>query len=127
MVCEVSLHSMCISDCYSATKCPTVPSLCFPVQSITVTKVRETFGFSFVHIHFMINELLVEVDSWVSHGLVLAWFETGVLYLVFLDSSLQPPGQEKHFGISFIPLRSFYSLILITWHFKTPFLLAQER
>ena len=38
-------------------------------------------------------------------GLVLAWFESYVLRLVFLDSSLQSPGQEKHFGILFIPLR----------------------
>ena len=36
------------------------------------------------------------------HVLVLAWFESCVLCLVFLDSSLQSPGQEKHFGI---PLR----------------------
>ena len=37
-------------------------------------------------------------------GLVLAWFESCVLCLVFLDSSLQSPEQEKHFGIVFIPL-----------------------
>ena len=30
---------------------------------------------------------------------------TYVLCLVILDSSLQLPGQEKHFGILFIPLR----------------------
>ena len=53
----------------------------------------------------MIGELLSEVDGRVGHGLVLAWFESYVLRLVFLDSSLQPPGQEKHFGILFIPLR----------------------
>ena len=35
----------------------------------------------------------------------MAWFESYVLRLVFLDSSLQSPGQEKHFGILFIPLR----------------------
>ena len=29
----------------------------------------------------------------------------GKLERVFLDSSLQSPGQEKHFGILFIPLR----------------------
>ena len=49
----------------------------------------------------MIGELS-EVSGRVSHGLVLAWFESCV---VFLDSSLQSPGQEKHFGILFIPLR----------------------
>ena len=52
----------------------------------------------------MIGELLSEVGSRVGHGLVLAWFEFYVLRLVFLDSSLQSPGQEKHFGILFIPL-----------------------
>ena len=52
----------------------------------------------------MIGELLSEVGSRVGHGLVLAWFDSYVLRLVFLDSSLQPPGQEKHFGILFIPL-----------------------
>ena len=35
----------------------------------------------------------------------MAWFESYVLRLVFLDSSLQTPGQEKHLGIIFIPLR----------------------
>ena len=35
----------------------------------------------------------------------MTWFELYVLRLVFLDSSLQSPGQEKHFGILFIPLR----------------------
>ena len=53
----------------------------------------------------MIGELLSEVDGRVGHGLVLAWFESYVLRLVFLDSSLQLPGQEKHFSILFIPLR----------------------
>ena len=38
----------------------------------------------------------------VGDGLVLAWFES---YVPRLDSSLQSPGQEKHFGILFIPLR----------------------
>ena len=50
----------------------------------------------------MIGELLSEVGSRV---VVLAWFELYILRLVFLDSSLQLPGQEKHFGILFIPLR----------------------
>ena len=53
----------------------------------------------------MIGEFLSEVGSWVGHGLVLAWFESYVLHLIFLDSSLQSPGQEKHFSILFIPLR----------------------
>ena len=35
----------------------------------------------------------------------MAWFESYVLRLVFLDSSLQSPGQEKDFGVLFIPLR----------------------
>ena len=52
----------------------------------------------------MIGELS-EVGGRVGHGMVLAWFESYVLRLVFLDSSLQSPGQEKHFGILFIPLR----------------------
>ena len=52
----------------------------------------------------MIGELS-EVGGQVGHGLVLAWFESYVLRLVFLDSSLQSPGQEKHFGTLFIPLR----------------------
>ena len=34
----------------------------------------------------------------------MAWFWLGLSRLVFLDSSLQSPGQEKHFGILFIPL-----------------------
>ena len=37
---------------------------------------------------------------WLGPGLV----ESHVLRLVFLYSSLQSPGQEKHFGILFIPL-----------------------
>ena len=53
----------------------------------------------------MIDELLLEVDGRVGHGLVLAWFKSCVLRLVFLDTSLQSPGQDKHFGILFIPLR----------------------
>ena len=52
----------------------------------------------------MIGKLLSEVGGRVGHGLVLAWFESYVLRLVFLDSSLQLPGQEKHFCILFIPL-----------------------
>ena len=52
----------------------------------------------------MIGELLSEVSSRVGHCLVLAWFESFLLCLVFLDRSLESPGQEKHFGILFIPL-----------------------
>ena len=37
-------------------------------------------------------------------GLAMAWFELCVLRLVFLDSSLQSPGQVEHFGMLFIPL-----------------------
>ena len=36
---------------------------------------------------------------------MLTWFESCVFHLVFLESSLQSPGQEKHFGILFIPLQ----------------------
>ena len=49
----------------------------------------------------MIGDLL----SVVGGRSAMAWFESYVLRLVFLDSSLQSPGQEKHFGILFIPLR----------------------
>ena len=84
---------------------PTVPSPCFLRQSSTVAKVRETFCVSFVLIRFVIGELLSEVGGRFGHGLSLAWFESYVLRLDFLDSSLQSPGQEKHFGILFIPLR----------------------
>ena len=43
-------------------------------------------------------------------GSAMAWSWLGssqsyVLRLVFLDSSLESQGQEKHFGILFIPLR----------------------
>ena len=83
----------------------TVPSPCFLRQSSTFAKVKETFCVSFVLIRFVIGELLSEVGGRVGHGLVLAWFESYVLRLVFLDSSLQSPGQERHFGILFVPLR----------------------
>ena len=85
---------------------------------------------------------LSEVCGRVGHGLVLAWFESYVLRLVFLDSSLQSPGQEKHFGILFIPLRVVvreyvcrddnggngnqacmvfdFFFLFIAWHFETP-------
>ena len=86
----------------TAALVPTVPSPCFLRQSSTVAKVRETCCVSFVLIRFVIGELLSEVGGRVGHGLVLAWFES---YVLRLDSSLQSPGQEKHFGILFIPLR----------------------
>ena len=79
---------------------PTVPSPCFLRQSSTVAKVRETFCVSFVLIRFVIGELLSEVGGRVGHSLVLAWFESYVLRLV---SSLQSPGQEKHF-VSYLSL-----------------------
>ena len=84
---------------------PTVPSPCFLRQSSTVAKVREIFCVSFVLIRFVIGELLLEVGSRVSHGLVLAWFESYMLRLVFLDRSFQSPGQEKHFAILFTSFR----------------------
>ena len=52
----------------------------------------------------MIGELLSEVGGRVGHGLVLAWFKSYVVRLVFLDNSLQSLGQEKHFGILYISL-----------------------
>ena len=45
-----------------------------------------------------------EVGGRVGLDLVLAWFESYVLHLVFLDTSLESPGQDKHFGILFMPL-----------------------
>ena len=65
-------------------------------QCVYVTRLEEYFGISFVLIR-----LIGEMPS---VGLVLAWIKSCVLRLVFLDSSLQSPGQEKHFGILFIPL-----------------------
>ena len=94
---------------------PTVPSPCFLRQSSTV---RETFCVSFVLIRFVIGELLSEVGGRVGHGLVLAWFESYVLRLVFLDSSLQSPGQEKHFAILFTSFRDVVreiQLSVYTW------------
>ena len=67
------------------------------------SSLEKQFGVSFVLIRFVIGELS-EVGGRVGHGLVLAWFELYVLRLVFLDSSLESPRQEKHFGILFIPL-----------------------
>ena len=122
----------------TTTLVPTVPSPCFLRQSSTVAKVRETFCVSFVLICFVIGELLSEVGGRIGHGLVLAWFESYVLRLVFLDSSLQSPGKEKHFGILFIPLHvvvreyvcrddnsgngqpSMHGFrLFIAWHFET--------
>ena len=50
---------------------------------------------------YLLRDRQVVVGGRVGHGLVLAWFESYVLRLVFLDSSLQSPGQEKHFAILF--------------------------
>ena len=99
----------------------------------------------------MIGELLSEVGGRVGHGLVLAWFESYVLRLVFLDSSLQSPGQEKHLGILFISFRdvvreysclytlggrdngrpstvfsSVHNLMFIAWHFKRASILRKR-
>ena len=72
-----------------------------------------------------------------------------MLRLVFLDSSLQSPGQEKDFGILFIPLRvivpeiqsvcrdiveeimamvfgSVSILLFIAWHFKRASILRKR-
>ena len=129
---------------------PTVPSPCFLRQSSTVAKVRETFCVSFVLIRFVIGELLSEVGGRVGYGLVLAWFESYVLRLVFLDSSLQSPGQEKHFAILFSSFRdvvreivvctlggrdngrpctlfgSVHNLMFIAWHFKRASILRKR-
>ena len=102
MVRVVSLQATAIR---STDYCPgsyLLGSFNSPLQS---PRLEKHFGVSFVLIHFMIGELLSEVGGRVGHGLVLAWFKSYVLHLVFLDSSLESPGQEKHFGILFIPLR----------------------
>ena len=67
---------------------------------------------------FVIGKLLSEVGGRVGHGLVLAWFESHVLRLVFLYSSLQSPGQEKHFAILFTSFRDVVceiQLSVYTW------------
>ena len=91
---------------------PTVPSPCFLRQSTALQSPRleKHFCFSFVLIRFVIGELLSEVSSRVGHGLVLVWFESYVLRLVFLDGSLESPGQEKRLGILFIPFRVIFVL-----------------
>ena len=61
----------------------------------------------------MIGELL-EVGGWVGHGLVLVCFESCVFRLVILDSSLQSPGQEKHFGIIFTPFCDLVHVIQLS-------------
>ena len=52
----------------------------------------------------MISKLLSEVEGrsqpWLGLGLVRVVCAS----LVFLESSLQSPGKEKHFGVLFIPL-----------------------
>ena len=50
----------------------------------------------------MIGELF---SGRVGHSLVLAWFESYVLRSVSLDSSLQLPGQRKHFGTFSVHVR----------------------
>ena len=65
---------------------------------LQLPRLEKRFCASFVLIRFVIGKLLSEVGGWDGHGLVLAWFESYVLRLVFLDNSLQSPGQEKHFG-----------------------------
>ena len=84
---------------------PTVPSPASFDSPLQLPRLEKHFCVLFVLIGFVIGELLSEVGDQVGHGLVMAWFESHVLRLVFLDSSLQLPGQEKHFGIFFIPLR----------------------
>ena len=59
-------------------------------------RLEKRFCVSFVLIHFKIGELLSKVGG---HALILAWFDSSLLCLVFLDSSLQSPGQEKHFPL----------------------------
>ena len=58
-------------------------------------RLYKHFSVSFVLIRFVIGELLLEVGDRVGHGLVLAWFESCVLRLVFLESSLQSPDKRN--------------------------------
>ena len=104
MVREVSLHSTptAIRSTDYRPGSYFLASFDSPLQS---SRLEKHFGVSFVLIRFVIGELLSEVGGRVGHGLVLAWFESYVLCLVFLDSSLESPGQEKHCGI-FSPHRS---------------------
>ena len=84
---------------------PTVPSPCFPRQSATITKVRET-SLCLICLYPLRDQLVVVGSRWLGRPwLGAAWFESYMLRSVSLDSSLQSPGQEKHFGILFIPLR----------------------
>ena len=62
----------------------------------------------------MIGKLLLKVGGRVSHGLVLAWLELFVLRLVFLDTSLQSPGQEKKYLIYPSPHRSSQGTVVCT-------------
>ena len=101
------MHSICVGDCVLTTALvPSVPSLCFLVYSAKLAKVRETFWH--LLILFVNGEILSEVVGWVGQamdrldfGLVQVRYASPGLF----DSSLQLPGQEKHFGILFIPLR----------------------
>ena len=80
---------------------PTVSSPCFLRQASTVVKVRETF--LCLVCPYSLRDRRVVVGGWQSGR---PWLGPGlyVLHLVYFDSSLQSPGQEKHFGILFIPL-----------------------
>ena len=116
---------------------PTVPSPCFLRQSSTVAKVRETFCVSYVLIRFVIGELLSEVGGRVSHGLVLAWFESCVLCLVFLDiartsatqfvrySCLHTLGGRDN-GRPSTVFGSVHNFMFITWHFKRASILCKR-
>ena len=64
-----------VSDCLegqlTTALVPTLSHLCFLVLSAKITKVREMFFLiNFVLFHFVVGKLL-EVNGWVSHGLVL--------------------------------------------------------
>ena len=75
------------------------------MQSATIAKVRETF-WCLICPYPLHDRLVVVGGRWLSRP----WLGPGLVrvvcvHLVFLDSSLQSPGQAKHFGILFIPLR----------------------
>ena len=66
---------------------PTVPSPCFLRQSSTVAKVRETFLCLVCPYPF--RDRRVVVGGRQCHGLVLVWFESSVLRLVYLDRGVR--------------------------------------
>ena len=97
---EVSLYSHTCKPLTTALV-PTVPSSCFFRQCATITKVREgnILVASFALISFMIDKSS-EVGGRVGHGLVLAWFKSYVLHLVFLCNH-----QDKRYTSAFyLPL-----------------------